>query len=263
MLTMAAGSVRLHVRVDGPDSGPAVVFANSLGTDLRIWDRLLPLLPGGLRTIRYDKRGHGLSDCPAGDWGMDDHVDDLRTLLHELDVGPMVVVGLSVGGMIAMRLAQRGSGLLRGLVLMDTAVKIGSPEMWAERMGRIEAGGIVAVAPDILERWFTPGFRDTDPAYAACRNMLCRTPRHGYLQTCAAIRDSDLTAAAAGFGGPVLALAGSEDGSTPPELVRATAAQFSGGRFVEIADAGHLPCLEQPQVTADLLADFLREVGHV
>lgn len=58
------GDVQLHYRVDGDPDGAPLVFANSLGTDLRLWDPVLPLLPKGLKIIRYDKRGHGLSSAP-------------------------------------------------------------------------------------------------------------------------------------------------------------------------------------------------------
>ena len=263
MLAMRVGDVNLHVRVDGPADGPVIAFSNSLGTDFRVWDALIPLLPGGFRLIRYDKRGHGLSDCPEGEWGMDAHISDLVALLDRLDARPAVIVGLSVGGMIAQGLALRRPDLVSGLVLMDTAAKIGTAEMWSDRIGMIEAGGIGAIADMILERWFTAGFRNGNPAFPAYHNMLVRTPKDGYLKTCAAIRDTDFTGAAAELSVPVLAMAGSEDGSTPPEVVRATAELIPGARFAEIADAGHLPCVEQPEETAARISSFLREIAHV
>ena len=84
MQAMRVSGVTLHWRSDGPEDGPALVFSNSLGTDLRIWDSLLPHLPEVWRLIRYDKRGHGLSDLPDGEWGMGDHVADLMGLLDGL-----------------------------------------------------------------------------------------------------------------------------------------------------------------------------------
>lgn len=263
MLAVLIGGAMLHVRVDGPRTGAAVVFSNSLGTDFRIWDRLVSLLPAGLRVIRYDKRGHGLSDCPEGDWGMEEHVSDLAALLDHLGVRHAVVVGLSVGGLIAQGLAAERRDLVSGLVLMDTAAKIGTAEMWADRIGKIEVGGVEAVSDAVLERWFTARFRGRDPAFPIYRNMLRRTPAAGYLKTCAAIRDTDFTEAAGALDLPVLAIAGSEDGSTPPALVRGTADLIPGARYEEIADAGHLPCVEQPVESAALIGRFLQEIGHV
>ena len=88
------GDIRLHYKDEGPKSGPVVVFANSLGTDLRLWDSVLPHLPKGLRLIRYDKRGHGLSDCPAAPYSMGTLVRDVESLLDYLAVKDCVFVGL-------------------------------------------------------------------------------------------------------------------------------------------------------------------------
>jgi len=86
----------LHYQVDGPAGAPVVVLANSLGTDLRLWNALLPLLPQGLRYLRYDKQGHGLSDLGQAD-RIEDHAADVATLIEEVAQAPVVMVGLSIG----------------------------------------------------------------------------------------------------------------------------------------------------------------------
>ena len=103
------GDVQLHYRVDGPEDGAPVVFANSLGTDMRLWDPILPLLAPGLRIIRFDKRGHGLSSCPPAPYSMGSLITDTERLLDHLQVRNCVFVGLSIGGMIAQGLAVNGS----------------------------------------------------------------------------------------------------------------------------------------------------------
>jgi len=263
MQAISVDGVTLHVRVEGPAEAPALVFANSLGTDLRVWEPLLPHLPAGLRLVRYDKRGHGLSDCPEGGWSIATLAGDLEALLDALEVREAVVCGLSVGGMIAQALAAGRPGLVRGLVLADTAARIGPPEMWDRRMAAVEAEGVGAVAGQVLERWFTARFRAGDPALALWRNMLLRTPVAGYAATCAAIRDADLTETTRSLRLPCLAVAGAEDGATPPELVRDTAALIPGSRFEVIRGCGHLPPVERPAALGRLIGDFLRETGHV
>jgi 3-oxoadipate enol-lactonase len=251
-----------HVAVTGDPAGPPVVFANALGTDLRVWDRLLPHLPGGLRVIRYDMRGHGLSDGAAGPWSIDDLADDLAGILDALGIDTAVICGLSVGGMVAQSLAARHPGRVRALILLDTAARIGSVSLWDERIATVRDAGIAALADAILVRWFPEGFRGTDPSLPLWRNMLIRTPAEGYAATCAAIRDADLTESTRALSVPTLALVGSEDGSTPPDLVRATADLVPGARFAVIPAAGHLPCVDAPEVTARHITDFLRETGH-
>jgi 3-oxoadipate enol-lactonase len=221
----------------------------------------MPHLPAALRVIRFDQRGHGLSDDAPGAWTVGDLADDLAGLLDALGVRAAVVVGLSVGGMVAQALAARRPELVRAAVLSNTAARIGTAGGWEARIRAVEVGGVAAVADAVLAAWFTPAFRAGDPSFPLWRNMLVRCPRAGYLKTCAAIRDADLTADAAALRLPVLALAGDADGSTPPDLVRATAALIPGARFETIEGAGHVPGVERPAETARAIAGFLAEAG--
>ena len=256
------GDIHIHWREDGDPAGAPVVFANSLGTDLRLWDRLIPLLPAGLRLIRYDKRGHGLSACPPGPYAMGALVRDAERLLDALGVTDCVFVGLSIGGLIAQGLAVKRLDLVRGMVLSNTAAKIGTGEMWQARIDAIRAGGIEAVADATMERWFSRAFRQT-PELKGWRAMLTRQPAEGYTGCCAAIAGTDFYTPTSGLTLPTLAIAGTEDGSTPPDLVRETAELIKGSRFHLIRGAGHLPCVEKPGDYAEALTTFLKEIGHV
>lgn len=260
----ALNGVVLHLQDLGPTDRATLVFANSLGTDFRIWDAVVARLADRFRIVLYDKRGHGLSEIGDSPYRIDDHVADLAALLDELDVEDAVVCGLSVGGLIAQGLYARRPELVSGLILCDTAHRIGTAETWSERMAAIEAGGIAAISEAILERWFTAKLREGDPAaLAGCRAMLTRTPKAGYLGTCAALRDADFTEEAKQIAVPTLCVVGEEDGATPPELMRQTADLIPGARYEVIAGAGHLPCIEQPQALADLIDAFTRENGLV
>lgn len=268
MRFVTANGIVLHHRIDEParsdGSAPTLVFSNSLGTDYRIWDRLAGLLGSGFRLVRYDKRGHGLSDATPGPYALDDHVSDLAALLDHLGVGPAIIVGLSVGGMIAQGLSAARPELVKALVLCDTAHKIATPEIWNERIAAVEDGGIAAIAEATLGRWFSLAFHEERAQeLAGWRNMLTRTPRVGYLGTSAAIRDTDLTAAAEAIAVPTLCIVGSEDGSTPPDLVRSLAALVRDADFEVIEGAGHLPCIEKPEAMASLMTRFLVKSGLV
>ncbi len=257
-----ANGIQLHYAVEGPEDAPVIVFSNSLGTDFRVWDRLVDRFDGRYRMLRYDKRGHGLSEATPAPYAMDDHVGDLIGLLDHLKLDRVVVCGLSVGGLIAQGLAARQPERMRAMILMDTAAKIGTAEMWNERIAVIGKGGIEALADPIMERWLSAKFRAEKPEEAlAWRNMLTRTPVDGYVGTSAAIRDTDLTENTARIAMPVLGIAGSEDGATPPDLVRGTIDLIEGGRFELIEGAGHLPCVEDPDRVAGLIVAFLGENG--
>lgn len=256
------GDVKLHYRIDGDPSGAPVVFANSLGTDLRLWDKVLPLLPQGLKYIRYDKRGHGLSQVTPAPYSMGTLVHDAERLLDHLNLRDCVFVGLSIGGMIAQGLAVKRLDLVRAVVLSNTAAKIGQPSMWNERIAAVRAGGIEALADSIMERWFSAPFRATDE-FHAWRNMLVRQPVEGYVGCSAAISGTDFYTPTSGLRLPLLGIAGSDDGSTPPDLVRETSDLVPGSRFHLIRRAGHLPCVEQPKEYAEALTGFLAETGHI
>jgi len=253
----------INVHYSDQGSGAPVMFANSLGTDFRLWDQVVALLPAGLRLIRYDMRGHGLTDAPEGDYFMGDLVADAAALIDRLDAKGCVFVGLSIGGMVAQGLAAERPELLRAMVLSNTAAKIGTPAMWAERIAAVEKGGVAALANPILERWFSAPFRAEKTVLAGWRNMLERTPISGYCGCSAAISETDLFDNTARLTLPTLGIAGSEDGSTPPDVVRETTELITDARFQLIRKAGHLPCVEQPEAFAAVLTEFLQEVGHV
>lgn len=251
---LRVNGVALHYADDGPRHARAIVFANSLGCDFRIWDGVVARL-SGYRLIRYDKRGHGLSEATPAPYAMDDHIADVAALMDHMKVSNAILVGISVGGMIAQGLAAARPDLVARLVLCDTAAKIGTRDMWNERIAAVRENGIASIAPGILEKWFTPGFRQPDNAdFTGYTAMLTRTPVEGYAGTAAAIRDADFTVSTGRLKLPTLVLVGDQDGSTPPALVRATAELIAGARFEIVADAGHLPCIERADETARLIA---------
>ncbi|WPP02947.1 3-oxoadipate enol-lactonase [Methylocella tundrae] len=264
MAFIRVNDIVTHFSAKGPARAPAIVFVNSIGADFRIWDAVAPAFSESMYVICYDKRGHGLSDTGSGPFSIDQYVDDLLGLLSSLDVARASVVGLSIGGMIAQRLAARAPEKIAALLLCDTAAKIGTHDMWAARIAAVGQKGMEPIADGILERWFTKAYRETRKAeLTGWRNMLVRTPVQGYVGACSAIRDADLSAGAAAIKAPTLCVVGDEDGATPPDLVRAAASTIKGARFSIVERAGHLPCIEQPSVLVQLIKDHLQEARIV
>ena len=248
----------LHFQDENPRRARSFVFVNSLGTDLRIWDELATHYADNFRTVRYDLRGHGLSDAPPAPYAIDDHVGDLAALLDAHGIRDAIIVGLSVGGMIAQALAAQRPDLVRLLVLCDTAHKIGTAETWNARIDAVRAAGLASIADAVLERWFSAECRRSRAAdLAGYRNLLTRTPAEGYVGTCATLRDTDLTQVTSRLTQPALCLVGEEDGATPPALVRSLSELIPNAGFKTIPSAGHLPCIEQPKLLAGWIDTFV------
>lgn len=237
--------------------GLPIVFANSLGTDLRIWDSVLDLVPADIPVLRHDKRGHGLSE--AGPVDIAQLAADLAALMDALGLGRALICGVSIGGMIAQQLAAARPDLVAGLVLSNTSYRIGDTASWSQRIDALESGGLDPLADGILERWFSAAFRRDAPAtVAGYRAMLTRTPLRTYIATCAAIRDADLQTAASEIACPTLCVAGGEDHATLPARVRALADCITGARYTCLGGVGHLPGIEAPEAMADLVMDLHR-----
>lgn len=254
--------LRLHYQDEGPRDGPALLLAHALGTDLRLFDAVVPLLPADLRIVRFDARGHGGSDVPPAPYAMGALVRDAERLMDHLGLRDAVFGGVSLGGMVAQGLAVKRLDLVRALVLSNTAPKIATPAIWADRIATVRAEGIGALAEATLARWFPRPFRD-GPEAAQSRDRLCATPAEGWCGAAAAIAGTDFYTTTAGLRLPALVIAGAHDGTTPPDMVRDLADLIPGSRYHLIRQAGHLPPVDAPGAWAAAVSGFLKAIGHV
>ncbi|WP_370163149.1 3-oxoadipate enol-lactonase [Limimaricola soesokkakensis] len=261
MIVEARDGCRLATRLQGPDGAPALVLAHGLGMDMTLWDAVLPLLPGDIRVLRYDLRGHGNSDAPPAPYSMGQLVSDAEAVIEAHGLVETVFAGLSLGGMVAQGLAVKRLDLVRGLVLSNTAAKIGTPKLWEERIAAIRRGGVAAQADAVLDRWLGRDARHGSVA-ARARRVLTGTPLEGYVGSSAAVSGTDFWTPVSGLRLPVLGLAGAEDRSTPPDLMRETVELIPGARFEIIRRAGHLSPAERPEDWAAHVTGFLRAIGH-
>ena len=205
---IAAGEITTHYALEGPEGAPVLLLANSLGTSFHVWDEVMAALAAAFRVLRYDMRGHGLTDAtplPADGTGYSIPLlaADALALLDALGIGKAHVCGLSIGGMVAQHLAATAPARVDRLVLCDTSALIGPASVWDERIAGIRRDGLAAIAPGVMGRWFTDAFRQKAPqlmrGYA---NMVARTTLDGYLGCAMAVRDADLRAAAATITAP-------------------------------------------------------------
>lgn len=253
--------VSLHCRAKLKGARPVIAFVNSLGTDFRIWEAVTAHL-ADYDCVLFDKRGHGLSELGDAPVTIETYAADLVALLDHLGIDKATICGLSIGGLIAQSMAINTPERIERLILCDTAAKIGNDAMWN---GRAEAAlspaGIASFADGVMEKWFTPEFHGKRQAdLAGYKTMLVRQSPEGYAAACHAIRKANFTDSIASINKPTLVVCGDQDGSTPPDLVRTLAAGIPGARFELIKNAGHIPCVEQPDALVQLVCGFMRAV---
>ena len=235
------------------------LFINSLGTDFRIWEGVVEMLTQHGNVLMFDNRGHGLSAVVENTDGLNGFADDAEALLKHLKIERFIPVGLSVGGMVAMLLADRVPQKIDKLILCDTCHKIATLPFWNERIALIKEKGLSSVSESVMLRWFSEKFRSTEEATVlGYRAMLERCPTRGYIKTCEAIRDADLTAIASKIKIPTLCIVGSEDKSTTPEEVKSLSGLIEGSRYEIIPGSGHIPCVDNPAALSKLIGEFVK-----
>ncbi|MEA1647903.1 3-oxoadipate enol-lactonase [Nitrospirillum sp. BR 11164] len=247
----------LSYRVDGPADAPPLVLSNSLGTAMAMWEPQMAALAQHYRVIRYDSRGHGSSDAPAGPYTMERLGQDVLGLLDELDIYRVRFCGLSKGGMVGQWLGINAGQRLDRLVLANTAAYMGPAESWQGRMDLVAAQGMAAVTEAVIQRWFTPGFVAAQPdAVDRVRRLLLATKPQGYVGCCAAIRDMDQRPQLPVIAVPTLVIGGTQDPATPPEKARELHANIKGSTLMML-EAAHLSNVEQAHAFTAAVIDFL------
>jgi len=258
---------QLAVAVQGPatDGAAPIVLSHALGLDLHMWDALAAQLAAANHPVlRYDHRGHGGSAVPAGPYTMDELVDDAARLLREWGRGPVVWVGLSMGGMVGQGLAVRHPELIKALVLANTSSKYppAAGAVFEQRIGAVRSGGMAAVVESVLERYFTAAFRASQAqAVAAFRAKVLQSDPAGYAATCAAVGGVDWLERLNTVKCPTLIIAGALDVGAPPAMSQAMAERIPGAELVILDEASHLSVVEQPAQFAQTLQGFLARVG--
>ncbi|HKT47553.1 MAG TPA: 3-oxoadipate enol-lactonase, partial [Candidatus Acidoferrales bacterium] len=248
---------KLNYELEGPSGAPVLLFSNSLGANLSMWEQQAAAFNGKYRVIRYDTRGHGQSGVTPGPYSIEQLARDAVALLDVLKIDRADFCGLSMGGQTGMWLGLNAPGRIRKLVLCNTGAKIGTNETWAARMEAVRKGGMASVSEAILERWFTQDFRQREPALiAGIKRGIESTNVEGYLANCVAVRDYDSRETLAAIRIPTLVISGEWDAATPPESGRFIAAKIPGAKYVEL-NAAHLSNIEAASRFNQELAAFL------
>jgi 3-oxoadipate enol-lactonase len=249
--------VSTRYELAGPETAPVLVFSNSLGTNLGMWDAQTPEMAKKFRVLRYDKRGHGQSSVPPGPYSIAMLGRDVVALLDFLHLDKVDFCGLSIGGQTGMWLGVNAPERLNKLIVSNTAAKLGTAETWKQRIDTVRSAGMRAVALAVIERWFTAAFRAREPAEVArIQAMLETTNVEGYVGCCAAVRDFDYREKLCGIRVPTLVISGTHDPAALAADGRWAAEQVPGAKFVEL-DASHLSNIEACERFTSEISKFL------
>ncbi len=246
-----------NIVVEGPATSPALLFSNSLSSNLSMWNPQAEALNEQFRIIRYDSRGHGQSVAGPGPYSIAQLGRDALAVLDALKVEKAHFCGLSKGGMVGQWLLTHAPHRIGRAVLANTAAQMPPAELWNGRIRNVSQNGMAAIVDATIERWFTPAFVARAPqTIAVIKTMIAATPAVGYGGCCAAIRDMDQREIIRAITTPVLLISGAHDPATTPAMMEMMRARIKGAAWVSL-DAAHISNLEQPDAFTQALKEFL------
>jgi 3-oxoadipate enol-lactonase len=258
-MQVKANGITFNCLIDGGHDAPWLIFSNSLATNLSMWDDQARTLSGRFRILRYDQRGHGKTQAPEGLYPFATLLADAVALMDTIEISRAHFCGLSLGGATALGLAEQHPDRIDRVIVCDSpcASTPASAKQWQERIGVAKSGGMAVIAEPTLQRWFPPEvYAANPPGVAKVRAMVLSTPVNGFIGCCAALADHNFRSSVATVTRPVLFLVGEKD--APNAAMREMHKELAGSQFVEIAGAGHISNVEQPEAFTRALDQFLK-----
>jgi 3-oxoadipate enol-lactonase len=257
MAEVSVEGCRLFFNVEGPENAPWLLLSNSLGTTIDLWAGQLGRFTQSFRVVRYDTRGHGRSDAPSGPYTLDQLGTDALMILDAAGAARAHVCGISIGGLTAMWMALHAHERIDRLVAANTAARIGTAELWDDRIRTVRSAGTAALAEATMTRWFTQQFRQRHPSTVdAFRSMVAACSSDGYAGCCAALRDADLRDDLHRIIAPTLVVTGTHDVATPPAGADVIRERIPGARKLAL-DCAHLSNVEQAEAFTSAVVEFL------
>ena len=259
-MRIKANGITFNYAVDGTDGAPWLVLSNSLATTLAMWDAQAAELKRAFRVLRYDQRGHGATDAPAGRYTFDLLIADALALIDALSISRAHFAGLSMGGATALGLGLRHPDRIDRVIICDSgcASTPATSQQWEERIAVAQKEGMAVLVEPTVARWFPPETVQANPPHLdKVRAMIRSTPVNGFIGCAAALADHDFRSAVGTLTRPALFIVGEKDGTTPAAM-RQMHQALPGSTYVELPGAGHISNLDQPERFTKAIAEFLR-----
>ncbi len=261
--TIKVNGLDVAYRFDGPENGHVILIANSLMSDLSMWDWNVPALADRYRVLRYDKRGHGGSQTTPAPYSITQLADDAVALLDALKIDKVHFIGLSMGGMIGQQLGARYPERVYSLSLCDTASEMPPRNLWEERFEIARKEGIPGLVDGTIQRWFTAPFIERAPQdIEKVRQMILGTGVEGYIGCASAVRDMAQTTMLLKIKSPTLILTGRQDPACTVDQAIVLNRMIDGSKMVILEEAAHLSNIEQPEAFNRTVRAFIDTVDN-
>jgi len=258
-MKIKANGITFNYDVTGIDGAPWLIFSNSLATNLHMWDQQAADLKNSFRILRYDQRGHGQTEAPAGRYTFELLVADVIALMDALGVARAHWCGVSMGCATGMGLVQKHPGRFDRMVLCDNPGR-SSPEthrQWEERIAVAQKDGMAALLESTMQRWFPPETLKANPPHMdIIRRMILATPVNGFIGCSAALGDHDFRPLMPQVKNPVLYMTGEKDGHNAAAM-KVMQQELPGSQYIVLPGAGHISNMDQPVLFTKSLREFL------
>lgn len=258
-MRVKANGIAFNCDVSGPDGAPWLIFSNSLATTLHMWDPQAADLEGAFRMLRYDQRGHGQTEAPAGRYTFDLLIADVIALMDALGIKRAHWCGVSMGCATGMGLVQQHPDRFDKMVLCDNPGR-SSPEShraWEERIVIAQQGGMAGLLESTMQRWFPPETLTANPPHLdKIRQMILTTPVNGFIGCSAALGDHDFRPLMPKVNNPVLYMTGEKDANNATAM-KAMQAELPGSQYIVLPGAGHISNMDRPAMFTKALREFL------
>ena len=253
--------IRLRYEIDGRDQAPWVTLVTGIANDVTMWDDQVPALENDFRILRFDLRGHGGSEATEPPYTFDLLIDDLLGLWDRLGIARSNLVGLGLGGSIAIGLATRHSDRLIKLVPSCCRAKM-EPDfaaIWPGFVKVVQRQGMEGMVEPTVQRWFNDDFKAANSGMLdKARRMIRGTDPRGYYGCIAAFLTLDFFKDIGAIKVPTLFISGADDHlGGPPEIMQSLAAAVLGAHHVSVPHAAHICNIQNPTGYNATLARFL------